>query len=58
MAYLQVSPEARERLLDIAGAVLVDPIAEAQLHVLEGPGHYPQVEVPRRTAALIQSLLI
>jgi pimeloyl-ACP methyl ester carboxylesterase len=103
MACLQLSPDARERLLDMAGALsepcivqsfdawtaggfqdqlgqitatthavatsdpflppdfvqqaVVDPIARAQLHVLEGPGHYPQVEAPGRTATLIQSLL-
>ncbi|NCG22383.1 MAG: alpha/beta fold hydrolase [Rhodobacterales bacterium] len=36
---------------------VVDPIAGATLHILEGPGHYPQVEAPAATAALLNELL-
>lgn len=34
---------------------IVQPIAGARLAVLPGPGHYPQVERPRETAALLQA---
>lgn len=36
---------------------VVDPIRGACLHLLEGPGHYPQVEAPERTVALLDRLL-
>jgi pimeloyl-ACP methyl ester carboxylesterase len=35
----------------------VAPIARARLALLPGPGHYPQVERPRETAALVESFL-
>ncbi len=38
-------------------SAIVDPIANATLHVLEGPGHYPQVEAPDKTAALLRDLI-
>lgn len=36
---------------------IVQPIAGARLAVLPGPGHYPQVERPRETAALLEAFL-
>ncbi len=36
---------------------IVDRIDQAQLHVLEGPGHYPMWEDPEQTSALLQALI-
>ncbi|MFO0578342.1 MAG: alpha/beta hydrolase [Polyangia bacterium] len=36
---------------------VVRPIAKARLGYLPGPGHYPQVERPRETAALLTAFL-
>lgn len=36
---------------------VVDRIANASLHILEGPGHYGIVEDPKRSARLLETLL-
>ncbi|MCS6912689.1 MAG: alpha/beta hydrolase [Myxococcales bacterium] len=41
----------------LLATAVVAPIARARLAVLPGPGHYPQVERPRETAALLQAFL-
>lgn len=40
---------------DFLKQAIVSPIKSARLAVLPGPGHYPQVERPRETAALLQA---
>lgn len=40
---------------DFLRQTIVRPIAGARLAVLPGPGHYPQVERPRETAALLEA---
>lgn len=103
MATLNLTPEDRERLLDVAATVsgpciresldawtsgghadalssiraethvigtsdpflppevlepqVTEPIDGARFHLLDGPGHYPQVEAPEAVAKLISSLL-
>ncbi len=42
---------------DLLEREVVRAIPGATLHLLEGPGHYPQVEAPRRTADLVGELL-
>ena len=36
---------------------MVEPIANARFVHLPGPGHYPQVERPRETAAVLGAFL-
>lgn len=42
---------------DFLRQMVVAPIKGARLSVLPGPGHYPQVERPRETAAVLQAFL-
>lgn len=42
---------------DFLRQTVVAPIQGARLSVLPGPGHYPQVEMPRETSAVIQAFL-
>lgn len=42
---------------DFLKQTTVAPIKRARLSVLPGPGHYPQVESPRETAAVLQAFV-
>ena len=43
---------------DFLTQAVVDPIPNASLVHLPGPGHYPQVEAPAQTAAILDAFLI